>query len=96
MTLYISYFHTALIASSKPSISLDNAIRIAEDTLDGNVLKHIDSTIANYLGYLAKEDGSAVLAYVRRLQAFVDAHSGHLLSIEDMVFHHDASSTTNF
>ena len=75
-------------------ISLDDAIRIVEDTLDGKVLKA--STVANYLGYLAKEDGSAILAYVfivtdatisRRLQAFVDTHSGHLLSIEDMVFH---------
>ena len=94
MTLYLSYFHTAHIASSTPTISLNDAIRIAEDTLDGKVLKA--STVANYLGYLAKEDGSAVLAYVfivvdatisRWLQAFVDAHSGHLLSIEDMVFH---------
>ena len=101
MTLYLPCFHTAHIAPSKPTISLDDAIRIAEDMLDGKVLKA--STVANYLGYLAKEDGSAVLAYVfiimdatisRRLQAFVDAHSGHLLSIEDMVFH--ASPTTNF
>jgi hypothetical protein len=84
----------AHIASSKPSISLDDAVKATENTLGGRAVKRKDSDISKYLGYLAKEDGSAVLTYglviinaaiSRRLRAFVDAHSGHIISIVDLV-----------
>ncbi len=96
---------TAHIASSKPSISLDDAVKTAEDTFEGTVVKRKDSDLAKYLGYLAKEDGSAVLMYVlviinavisRWLRAFVDAHSGHIVSIEDLVSHDSPHSITKF
>jgi len=65
--------------------------------LDGNAVKRIDTDDPQkYLVYLAKEDRSAVLAYrfiVRNksksilFETLVDAHSGQLVWIADLVFH---------
>ncbi|GLB39380.1 putative fungalysin metallopeptidase (M36) [Lyophyllum shimeji] len=77
------------IAPSTPTISLAAAIAKAEEALDGKYNNHPAT-----LEYLAKEDGSAVLTHVVQIQnetagtwyqAFVDAHSGDLVSIVDFV-----------
>ena len=88
---------TANIASSKPKVLLDDAFRAAEDLLDGNAFKGIDTDDhRKYLVYLAKEDSSAVLAHRflvmnkskgTRSEALVEAHSGQLVWIMDLVFH---------
>jgi len=90
-------YHTANIASPKPKVSLEDAFRTAEDLLDGNAVKRIDTDDPQkYLVYLAKEDSSAVLAYrfiIRNksksilFETLVDAHSGQLVWITDLVFH---------
>jgi len=90
-------YHTANITSSKPKVSLEDAFRTAEDLLDGQAVPRIDTDDPkNYLVYLAREGGSAVLAYrfiIKNkpksilLEALVDAQSGQLVWIKDMVFH---------
>src|SRR5260221_9349542 len=83
------YSCTDKIASSKPKISNENAIKTAEDVLQGEFNGHPAK-----LGYLAKEDGSAVLVYKFLIkneasshEVFVDAHSGNLALITDLVSH---------
>lgn len=80
---------TETIASSKPTIALDAAISTAEKALDGKFNEH-PATIE----YLAKDDASVVLTHVIQIrneaagtwyQAFVDAHSGELVSVVDFV-----------
>ncbi|PFH50044.1 hypothetical protein AMATHDRAFT_61980 [Amanita thiersii Skay4041] len=77
------------IASSSPTVSLEDAITSAEQTLDGKFNGHPAS-----LEFLALEDGSAALTHVIQIEndqtgawveAFVDAHSGKVLSITDFV-----------
>ncbi|KAG6816129.1 hypothetical protein H0H87_008441 [Tephrocybe sp. NHM501043] len=83
---YITQVH---ISASTPSISVDEAILAAEAALDGTYNNHPAT-----LEYLAKDDGTAVLTHVVQIQneaagtwyqAFVDAHSGELVSIVDFV-----------
>ncbi len=75
-----------------PSISVASAITTAEHHLDGRY----DQTHypAPSLQYLAKEDGSFALTHVFHVtndtngtyyEAFVDAHSGELVSVTDFV-----------
>jgi len=84
-----SLYNTESIASSTPTVSLDAAIKTAEDTLNGQFNNHPAT-----LGYFAKADGSAVLTHILQIEnettgawveAFVDAHSGEVVSITDFV-----------
>jgi extracellular elastinolytic metalloproteinase len=86
---YFIRFITAFVPSSKPTISLETAIATAEKALDGK-FNHHPPTVE----YLARADGSVALTHVVQIQnsergtwaeAFVDAHSGELLSITDFV-----------
>lgn len=82
---------TGTIPSSTPSIALQDAISTAEKALNGLLFNHPAS-----LEYLARPDGSAALVHVFQIrndsqdswyEAFVDAHSGELLSVTDFVAH---------
>ncbi|KAF9457264.1 Fungalysin metallopeptidase-domain-containing protein [Collybia nuda] len=84
-----SFVTPRTIASSKPTITLKAAITTAEKALDGNFNKH-PATVE----YIVKDDGSVALTHVVQVQnetagtwyqAFVDAHSGKLVSIVDFV-----------
>ncbi|KAJ7592604.1 Fungalysin metallopeptidase-domain-containing protein [Mycena floridula] len=84
-----SFVKLSQIASSTPTVSLEDAIASAEKTLDGTFNEHPAT-----LEFLAKEDGSAVLTHVVQIQnaatgawveAFVDAHSGEVVSVTDFV-----------
>jgi extracellular elastinolytic metalloproteinase len=90
-----SFVDAANIASSSPSIDVAAAIAKAEEALDG---KHND--IEPTLEYLVKSDGSIALTHVVQVQndeaftfqeAFVDAHSGEILSVTDFI--NDAAYT---
>ena len=76
--------------STEPSVTLDSVIASVESALDGSHLKDIEST----LGYLARSDNSPALVHVVQIknekaftwyEAYVDAHSGELLSVSDFV-----------
>jgi extracellular elastinolytic metalloproteinase len=82
-----SFVKPKSIAPSTPTVSLDAAIKTAEDVLNGQFNNHPAK-----LRYLAKADGSAVLTHIIQIknestgawfEAFVDAHSGELVSITD-------------
>ncbi|KAJ7093265.1 Fungalysin metallopeptidase-domain-containing protein [Mycena belliarum] len=84
-----SFVKPTTVASSTPSISLEAAIAAAEATLDGTFNQHPPT-----LEFLALEDGALALTHVVQIQndatgawveAFVDAHSGNVLSITDFV-----------
>ncbi|KAJ6620189.1 Fungalysin metallopeptidase-domain-containing protein [Mycena sp. CBHHK59/15] len=84
-----SFVKPTSVASSKPTISLEDAISVAEDALGGTFNEHPPT-----LEFLVTEDGSASLTHVMQIQneatgawfeAFVDAHSGELLSVTDFV-----------
>jgi hypothetical protein len=74
--------------SPEPTLDLQMAISKAEVELSGEYNGH-PTTIE----YLAKDDGSVALTHVVQIQndqgawyeAFVDAHSGDLLSVTDFV-----------
>ncbi|KAF9458835.1 Fungalysin metallopeptidase-domain-containing protein [Collybia nuda] len=77
------------IASSKPTVTVEAAITTAEKALGGTFNNHPAA-----VEYLVKDDGSVVLTHVVQIrneaagtwyQAFVDAHSGDLVSIVDFV-----------
>lgn len=79
----------ASIASSTPTITLEQAVAAAEKALDGKFNDHTPT-----LEFLVKDDNSAVLTHVIQIEndetgawveAFVDAHSGQLVSITDFV-----------
>ncbi|KAK0439144.1 Fungalysin metallopeptidase-domain-containing protein [Armillaria borealis] len=88
VTLGSSFVDIANIASSSPSVSVDSIIGKVED-----------SFVATYNGissleYLVQSDGSIALTHVVQVQneetnawyeAFVDAHSGEILSVTDFV-----------
>lgn len=90
------YAKTALpllenIASANATILLEDAISNAERLLNGRYNGHPAT-----LQYFAKEDGSVALAHVLQIandkagtafEAFVDAHSGEMLSATDFVAH---------
>ncbi|KAG6844364.1 hypothetical protein H0H93_016533, partial [Arthromyces matolae] len=82
-----SFVKPTSIAPSTPAISVADAIRTAEKTLDGSY-----NDFPTKLEYIVKDDNSAVLAHVIQIQnaasgswyqAFVDAHSGELVSVVD-------------
>lgn len=84
------------IASSVPTISVDTAISQAEATLNGQFNEHPPS-----LEFLVKPDGTVALTHVIQIQneatgawfeAFVDAHSGDVVSVTDFVTQASASS----
>ncbi|TFK32708.1 Fungalysin metallopeptidase-domain-containing protein [Crucibulum laeve] len=84
-----SFITPKSIASSKPTVALSDAISTAEKALNG---KHNEITPS--LEYFAKEDSSAALTHVIQIrneeagtwfEAFVDAHSGDVISVTDFV-----------
>ena len=81
----------AKIAPSTPSISWQSALSAVEASLDG---KH--NGLEPTLEYLVKPDGSVALTHVLQIrneetnawyEAFVDGHSGELISVTDFVAH---------
>ncbi|KAF8636328.1 hypothetical protein AX17_003619 [Amanita inopinata Kibby_2008] len=84
-----SFVKPTKIASSKPTASLEDAIASAETALDGKYNSHPTN-----LEFLVLQDGSVALTHVIQIQneqsgawyeAFVDAHSGKVLSVTDFV-----------
>ncbi|KAF8624152.1 hypothetical protein AX17_007214 [Amanita inopinata Kibby_2008] len=84
-----SFVSPSKIASSNPTVQIHQAISSAEQRLDGTYNNHPAT-----LEYLALDDGSAALTHVVQIQnkqtgawyeAFVDAHSGHVISVTDFV-----------
>ncbi|KAJ8487939.1 hypothetical protein ONZ45_g14134 [Pleurotus djamor] len=84
-----SFVKPTKIASSTPSISLEDAIAKAEVAIDGTYNGHPPA-----LEYLVMQDGSVALTHVIQIQneekgtwveAFIDAHTGELRSITDFV-----------
>lgn len=82
---------SAKIAPSNPTISSQDAIAAAEKQLEGTH-NGVDPT----LEYLARPDGSVALVHSLQvsnddsginMEAFVDAHSGDILSVTDFVAH---------
>ncbi|KAK7034071.1 hypothetical protein VNI00_012502 [Paramarasmius palmivorus] len=81
----------AKIASSTPTVSSEDAIATAEELLEGT-----HNGAAPALQYLARPDGSAALVHAVQVnneedgtffEAYVDAHSGDILSVNDFVAH---------
>ena len=79
----------AAIASSEPTVPVEDAIKTAEAALGASVNDHPAS-----LEYLALADGSVALTHVVQVQdeekgiwveAFVDAHTNELISIVNFV-----------
>ncbi|KAF9261299.1 hypothetical protein L218DRAFT_1001814 [Marasmius fiardii PR-910] len=84
-----SFVDTSKIADSKPSIDVNSVIPKIEEVLEGKV-----NEIPPSLEYIVLQDGSVALAHVFQLQnddagswyeAYVDAHSGDLVSVTDFV-----------
>ncbi|KAF8649622.1 hypothetical protein AX16_005711 [Volvariella volvacea WC 439] len=84
-----SFVKPKKIAESKPTLSLEDVIPQTEEALGGKYNGHPAA-----LEYLARPDGSAALVHVFQVQndaedlwveAFVDAHTGELLSLTDFV-----------
>ncbi|KAJ7596235.1 Fungalysin metallopeptidase-domain-containing protein [Mycena floridula] len=84
-----SFVDTSNIAPSTPDVDLETAIATAEAALSGT-----HNNFTPTLEYLVKADGSVVLTHVIQIQdevvgswfeAFVDAHSGELVSVTDFV-----------
>ena len=83
--------HLAKIAPSTPSITWKAALPAVESSLDG---KH--NGLEPTLEYLVKPDGSIALTHVLQIrneetnawyEAFIDGHSGELISVTDFVAH---------
>ncbi|KAG5653645.1 hypothetical protein H0H81_011747 [Sphagnurus paluster] len=84
-----SFVKTEKIADSTPTIPVEAAITAAEAALEGKYNGHPPT-----LEYVARPDGSVALTHVVQIQsdqtgawyeAFVDAHSGDVLSVTDFV-----------
>ncbi|KAK1218861.1 hypothetical protein PQX77_018432 [Marasmius sp. AFHP31] len=84
-----SFADTSKIASSTPKVSAEDAVKTAEKTLGGQA-----NDIAPALQYLARSDGSVSLVHAIQVQdddtdsfveAYVDAHSGKVVSMNDFV-----------
>ena len=87
-----SFVKVSKVAAAQPSVTVENAIATAEKQLDGTFDK--ENFPAPQLEYFAKDDGSVVLTHSFQVrnedkntwyEAFVDAHSGELVSITDFV-----------
>jgi len=83
-------FLPAKMPATKPTISLESALPDIETALGGVANRDVES----YLAFLARDDGSPSLAHVIQIdndrdfthyQAFIDAHSGELLSVVNFV-----------
>ncbi|KAH8103011.1 Fungalysin metallopeptidase-domain-containing protein [Cristinia sonorae] len=81
-------------ASPTASVKVEDAISTAEKKLNGKFLR--EEFPAPTLEYLAKQDGTAALTHVFQVrnedastwyEAFVDAHTGELVSITDFTAH---------
>jgi len=77
------------VPSKTPTLSVAEAITIAEQTLVGAYNNHPAS-----LEYFAEDDGSVALTHVIQIQnddhwyeAFVDAHTGEIVNVIDFVAH---------
>ncbi|ESK94191.1 putative extracellular elastinolytic metalloproteinase precursor [Moniliophthora roreri MCA 2997] len=79
------------IASSNPTVKSEDAIATAEQLLEGN-----HNGAEPQLQYLARPDGSVALVHAVQVnneedgtffEAYVDAHSGDVLSVNDFVAH---------
>ncbi|KAF9256728.1 hypothetical protein L218DRAFT_975325 [Marasmius fiardii PR-910] len=86
-----SFVDTGKIAGSEPSVNVANVIPKVETALQGKV-----NEIGLSLEYLVLQDGSVALVHVLQVQnpeaftfyeAYVDAHTGVLLSVTDFVAH---------
>ncbi|KAF8886751.1 Fungalysin metallopeptidase-domain-containing protein [Infundibulicybe gibba] len=84
-----SFVETTNIAASTPSLDVQSVIPNAEKALDGKFNGHTPT-----LRYLVQSDGSIALTHVVQIQndntgtwfeAFMDAHTGELLSVTDFV-----------
>ncbi|KAF5362189.1 hypothetical protein D9756_002110 [Leucocoprinus leucothites] len=90
---------TASISSSTPTISLQEAIKSAEETLHGTFVPSsstasVADTDKEYLEYLANENGSATLVFALSVSndsegtsflAYVDAHKGAVVAAVNYV-----------
>jgi len=88
------------IASTKPSITVDDAIATAEKALNGKFNNFPPS-----LEFFVKPDNTVVLTHVVQIrnvdagvwvEAFVDAHANELVSIVDFVTKASVSRVRNF
>ncbi|KAJ3514000.1 hypothetical protein NLJ89_g2625 [Agrocybe chaxingu] len=84
-----SFVKPKSIAPNSPTLSVEEAIAAAEQTLDGKYNDHPAT-----LEYVVKADNTAVLTHVVQIEndetgawveAFIDAHSGDLVSVTDFV-----------
>ncbi|KAF5388274.1 hypothetical protein D9615_000288 [Tricholomella constricta] len=84
-----SFVKKTKIAPSKPTVDVKASIAKAEEVLEGKYNDHPPS-----LEYLARPDGTVSLVHVVQIrneeagtwyEAFVDAHSGDVLSVTDFV-----------
>ena len=87
-----SFVQVSKVADSTPSVAAADAITTAEKQLDGKF--DADNFPAPTLEYFAKEDNTAALVHTFQVrneaagtwfEAFVDAHSGELVSVTDFV-----------
>ncbi|KAH8089905.1 Fungalysin metallopeptidase-domain-containing protein [Cristinia sonorae] len=85
-----SFVKPSKAADTTPSVKVEDAIATAEQKLKGKF--DAENFPAPSLEYLAKQDGTAVLTHVLQVrnedentwyEAFVDAHSGELVSVTD-------------
>ena len=86
-----SFLKPKKTAAARPSVSVQEAIATAEKLLDGT---HTADLPAPELEYFAKDDGSLVLTHSFQVhneeagtayEAFIDAHTGELVSVVDFV-----------
>ncbi|CAA7257402.1 unnamed protein product [Cyclocybe aegerita] len=84
-----SFVKPKSIAPKAPTLSVEKAIAAAEQTLNGKYNDHPAT-----LEYVVKADNTAVLTHVVQIEndetgawveAFIDAHSGELVSVTDFV-----------
>ncbi|KAJ3486318.1 hypothetical protein NLI96_g4331 [Meripilus lineatus] len=84
-----SFIKPSAIASTTPSINVQDAIQRAEAAVNGTYNQHPPT-----IEYVAKENGSVVLAHVLQVEnehsgafveAFIDAHSGELTHLNNFV-----------
>ena len=88
-----SFVNVSVLASPEPAVSVTEAISTAEEQLDGS---YDENFPAPQLEYLVKDAGSVALTHTFQVrnakagtwvQAFVDAHTGELVSVTDYVAH---------
>ncbi len=87
-----SFVQVSKVADSKPTVTTADAIATAEKQLSGKF--DAENFPAPTLQYFAKEDNTAALVHTFQVrneaagtwfEAFVDAHSGELISVTDFV-----------